>query len=195
MKSLLDFAPAIAFFVAYMRYDIYVATAVVIVALFAVVAAYGIIERRLHKMHAVAAVAAAVFGGLTLWVRDPEFIKMKPSAVYALFGLVLLSSHFLGQKVLMQRIPQKMLVMPDTVWRRVNLAWAGFFLLLSATNLYVATQLSEATWVHFRTYGFSVMTFTFMLGNLPFLLRYMPREDKTEPPESTEPHEPSKPSE
>lgn len=182
MKALLDFAPAVAFFIAYLRHDIYVATAVVIVALFLVVLAYALLERRLHKMHAVAAVAAAIFGGLTLWVRDPEFIKLKPTVVYALFGLTLLGSHLIGERVLLQRIPQRTLVMPAAIWRRVNLGWGLFFLGLSATNLYVATQLSEATWVHFRTYGFSVLTFVFMLGNLPFVVRYLPRDGQAGAP-------------
>lgn len=184
MKPLLDFAPAAAFFIAYLRYDIYVATAVVIAALFLVVIAYALIERRLHKMHAIAAVAAAVFGGLTLWIRDPEFIKLKPTVVYALFGLTLLGSHVIGGRVLLQRIPQRTLVMPEIVWRRVNLAWGLFFLCLSATNLYVATQLAESTWVHFRTYGFSVLTFIFMFGNLPFLVRYLPRDGEAGAPPS-----------
>ena len=73
MKQLLDLVPAAAFFLGWLLYDIYVATGAVIAALFAVVAAYWLLYRRLHKMHLVAAVAAGVFGSLTLLLRDPVF--------------------------------------------------------------------------------------------------------------------------
>jgi intracellular septation protein len=178
MKSLLDFSPAAAFFVAYLLHDIYVATAVVIVALFVVVVVYAVWERRLHKLHFVAAVAAALFGGLTLAVQDPEFIKLKPTAVYTLFALVLLGSHVVGQRVLLSRLPQKLMTLPTHVWRRVNFAWGLFFLGLALLNLYVAYQLSEATWVKFRTFGFSILTFLFLLAHFPFLAKYLPHEER-----------------
>jgi intracellular septation protein len=176
MKPLLDLLPALAFLGAYLLGDIYTATAVLIGALALVVIAYAILDKRLHRMHASAFAAAAVFGGVTLYLRDPLFIKLKPSIVYGLFGSVLLLSHVIGQKVLLQRIPQKMLVMPDRTWRRVNLAWALFFLSLSALNLYVAEFLDETVWVQLKAYGFTVLTLVFTLALLPFVYKYLPQE-------------------
>ena len=174
MKQILDLAPAVVFFVAYYLGDIYTATAAVIVALFVVVAVYGLIERRLHKMHAAAAVLALALGGLTLYVRDPVFIKFKPSVVYTLLGLILAGSHWIGDRVLLARLPQTLFVLPPALWRRINAVWAAFFFGLAALNLYVASQLSEATWVQFRTYGYSILMFAFLMAHLPFLSKYMP---------------------
>lgn len=181
MKQVLDLGPAVAFFVAYYLGDIYTATLTVIVALFITVAGYWLLERRLHKLHLAAAIAALIFGGLTLYVRDPTFIKFKPTMMYTLLGLVLLGSHFIGKKVLLQRLPQTMVVLPDTLWRRLNAIWGGFFLSLAALNLFVATQFSEEVWVQFRTYGYSIITFVFLLSQLPFLSKHMPQEQEDKP--------------
>lgn len=178
MKQILDLGPAVAFFVAYYLGDIYTATLTVIIALFATVIGYWLLERRLHKLHFTAAIAALVFGGLTLYVRDPTFIKFKPTMMYTLLGLVLLGSHLIGQKVLLQRLPQTVVTLPELVWRRLNAIWAGFFLSLAALNLFVATQFSEQLWVQFRTYGYSVLTFAFLLAHLPFLGKYLHGEEE-----------------
>lgn len=176
MKQVLDLAPAVAFFVAYYLGDIYVATATVIVALFLVVLAYGLIERRLHKMHLTAALLALVLGGLTLYVRDPAFIKFKPTATYGLLGLVLFGSHWLGDKVLLQRLPQRVIQLPDPLWRRLNAIWAAFFLGLASLNYLVASYASEEVWVQFRTYGYSILMFIFLMAHLPFLSKYLPEQ-------------------
>lgn len=177
MNQFLDLAPAIAFFAAYYLGDIYTATATVIVALFLVVAVYAIKDRKLHKLHLTAAVFALVLGGLTLYVRDPAFIQFKPSAVYGLLGLVFLGSHLVGERVLLQRLPQKLVQMPDAVWRRVNAVWGLFFLGLAALNLYIASFFSENIWVQFRTYGYSIITFVFLMAHLPFLGKYLPKDE------------------
>lgn len=177
MKSILDLAPAVAFFVAYYLGDIYTATATVIIALFVVVAVYWIRDRRLHKLHLTAALLGLVLGGATLYVRDPAFIQLKPTAVNALIAVVLWGSHLIGDRVLLQRLPQKAIQLPDALWRRLNAIWGCFFMGLALLNLYIASHFSEAVWVQFRTYGYSVIMFIFLMAHLPFLSKYLPKED------------------
>ncbi|MDD3762163.1 MAG: septation protein A [Nevskiales bacterium] len=176
MKILLDFAPALLFFGAYYFFGIYTATTVLIVSLFALVAIYWIMERRLHKSHFITALVAAALGGLTLYIHDPAFIQYKPTVVYALFALALLASHVVGDKVLLARLPQKTIELPDAVWRKVNLAWAGFFAFSAVLNIYVASNFSESTWVKFKTFGFTGLMFVFMMAHIPFLKRYLPED-------------------
>lgn len=173
MNLLLDLSPALLFFGTYAALGIYPATAVLIVALFAVVAIYWLRQRRLHKMHLVTALAAALFGGLTLYLRNPAFIKLKPTVVYGLLSAVLLASHFVGKRVLLARIPQQAIRLPEPVWRRVNFAWVLFFALCAALNLYVASHFSERVWVGFNTFGFTGLTLVFLLAHAPFLSRYV----------------------
>lgn len=176
MKFLLDYAPALLFFAAYFLFGIYVATAALIVAAIALVLVYRLWQKRWHQSHLVVAVLATVLGGLTLAIHDPVFIKFKPTAVYGVFALALLGSHFVGKRVLLARIPQQTFAFPEPVWRKVNLAWALFFLLCAVLNGYVAGHYDEATWVKFKTFGFTALTFLFLLAHAPFLSRYMPRD-------------------
>jgi intracellular septation protein len=173
MKALLDLLPAIAFLAAWYVGGIYTATVAIIAALAVTVIGYRLLERRWHKAHLIGLVVAAVLGGITLAVHDPAFIKLKPSVVYGVFALALLGSHFIGDKVLLQRLPQKMLVMPDTLWRRVNLAWVLFFMFCAVLNYFVAHHFDEATWVKLKAFGFSLLMLAFMLAHLPFVGRYL----------------------
>jgi intracellular septation protein len=175
VKFLLDFAPALLFFAAYFLADIYVATAVLIVAAIGLVLVYRLWQGRWHQSHMVVAVLATVLGGLTLIIQDPSFIKFKPTAVYGVFALALLGSHFVGKQVLLARIPQQTFKFPDPVWRRVNLAWGVFFIGCAALNWYVAGHYDEATWVKFKTFGFTALMFVFLLAHAPFLARYLPQ--------------------
>lgn len=177
MKTLLDLLPAVAFGAAFYFGDIYAATIALIVSLAVVVLAMRALTGQWHKAHLAALVISAVMGGITLVLHDPSFIKLKPSILYALFALVLLGSHFIGDKVLLQRLPQKMLVMPDKLWRRVNLAWAIFFVLCAVLNYYVAHHFDEATWVKLKIFGFSLLMIAFMFAHLPFVNRYLVMEE------------------
>jgi intracellular septation protein len=179
MKFLLDLVPALAFFGAYMLTNIYTATIALIVSLFLVVVVYWFWEKRLHKAHFVTAMVALVLGGLTLAVHDPNFIKYKPTAVYAVFSLALLASHVFGERVLLARLPQKSIRLPEPVWRRVNFAWALFFAFCAVLNLYVASEFTEATWVKFKTFGFTALMFVFLLAHAPFISRYLENGERS----------------
>lgn len=173
MKPLLDFFPALAFFGAYIAADIYTATIVLIASLFLVVLVYRLWKREWHRAHLITAVVAAVLGGLTLYLHDDTFIKLKPTLVYAVFALALFGSHLIGSKVLLARIPQTSVRLPDAVWRRVNLAWGLFFVFCALLNLFVAYTYSQDTWVKFKTFGFTAIMFVFLLAHAPFLARYL----------------------
>lgn len=176
MNALIDFLPALLFLGTYAAYGIYAATAVLIVAMFALVAWYWFREHRLHKAHFITALVALVLGGLTIYVHDARFIMFKPTVVYAVFSLVLLGSHFIGERVLLARLPQKSIQLPEPVWRKVNFAWAMFFAGCAVLNLYVAYHYSEATWVKFKTFGFTALMFVFLIAHVPFLKRYLPEQ-------------------
>ena len=172
MNALIDLLPIVLFGAAYFLRGIYVATGVLIAACFAVVAISWLRTRKVPKMQLVTAIMAAVFGGMTIYLRNPEFIKLKFSLVYVLFAAALLASHFVGEKVLLARIPQEVIKLPDAVWRRLSLAWVIYFLLLAAANLYIAQNFSEAFWVKFKLASV-FLPVVFMLMQAPFLARHL----------------------
>ena len=177
MHKWIDSIPALAFLGAVIWRDIYFATMVLIVSLFALVAYYAIVQKRVHKMHLGTAVIALVLGGITLWVRDPMFIKFKPTAVYLVFSCLLAGSHFFGEKVIMQRLGQGTLTLPDALWRKINVAWALFFAFCAGLNVVLALSLSDETWALVKTFGFTGMMFLFMLAHLPFVSEHLPKEE------------------
>jgi intracellular septation protein len=172
MNALIDLLPVVLFGIAYFLRGIYAATAVLIVACFGVVLVSWLRTRRVPKMQLFTALLAAVFGGMTIYLHNPEFIKIKFSLVYLLFAVALLGSHFIGDKVLLARIPQDAIKLPDAVWRRVNLAWVLYFLFLAGLNLYIAENFSEAFWVKFKL-ACVFLPVVFILLQAPFLARYL----------------------
>ncbi|MEW8462388.1 MAG: septation protein A, partial [Candidatus Thiodiazotropha endolucinida] len=137
---LADFFPVILFFVAYKLYGIYVATAVAI-ASSVVQVAYGWLRKRhVEKMHLITFGILLVFGGLTILLQDRTFIMWKPSVINWLFGVTFLASQYIGKKPLVQRMMESSISVPDPVWKRLNLTWSLFFILLGFLNLYVAND-------------------------------------------------------
>lgn len=122
-----------------------------------------------------------VMGGLTLALHDPRFIQAKPTVVGWLTALVFLGSQFIGEKPLVERAFAGSLTAPRAVWRRLNLAWVAFFVLLGSLNLYVATHYSMETWVNFKVFGVLGLTFAFGVLQALWLMRY--DADDSTPPE------------
>lgn len=178
MKSLIDLAPAALFLAALFMHDIYVATGVLMVCMVLVAAWYWWRDGKPHKMHTFGALAVIVLGGMTLFFRDASFVKYKTTVVNGVIAAVFLLSHVIGDKVLLARIPQQVISMPDAVWRRVNLAWAAFFATVALANLYVMHQFDDKVWGLFKTVGVSGAMFVFMLAHLPFLSRYFVQEEQ-----------------
>jgi intracellular septation protein len=137
MKLLFDFFPVILFFVAYKLYGIYVATGVAIAAAAAQVAWTRLRHGRTERMHLATLGLLAVFGGMTLALRDPTFVMWKPSIVNWLFAVVFLATQFVGEKPLAQRMMGHAVDVPARIWRRINLAWVAFFVVSGLVNLYV----------------------------------------------------------
>lgn len=163
MKLLFDLFPIIVFFAAYKFAGIYVATAVAIVATFAQIGWVWYRHGKVDTMLWVSLVLIVVFGGATLILHDPTFIKWKPTILYWLFAVVLLGSQLLFKKNLIAAMMKMQIKLPDAVWSRLNFSWAVFFALMGALNLYVANRYSEADWVNFKLFGVTGLMIVFVV--------------------------------
>jgi len=179
MKFLADFFPILLFFVAYQLYDIYVATAVAIAGSCIQVGYYWFRNHRVEKMHLVTLALLILFGGLTLILRDPLFIKWKPTVVNWLFAAVFLGSHFIGEKTIVERMMSHAVTLPMEIWVRLNVAWSLFFVASGALNLYVAFNYAEATWVNFKLFGLLGLTMVFVILQALYLARHIQEQDTT----------------
>lgn len=169
MQLLFDFLPVIAFFVAYKLADIFVATGVIIVATVLQVAIHWLRTRRVNPMHMVSAVLILVFGGITLALRDAVFIMWKPTIVNWLFAVAFVTSQLslFGGRPLVERLmnlSEEKIELAPALWRRLNLVWVGYFLLMGAANLAVFHYFDEATWVNFKLFGMLGLTLAFIVG-------------------------------
>jgi len=173
MKFLFDLFPILLFFLAYKLYDIYVATAVAIGAAFVQTGAYWLKHRKFEKMHLITLGILVLFGGLTLALHDPVFIKWKPTVVNWLFGVSFLGSQFIGKQTLMERAMGHAITVPPPVWVRLTWAWTLFFLFMGLLNLYVAFNFSEETWVNFKLFGMMGLTLVFVFAQAFYLSRHM----------------------
>lgn len=185
MKFLFDFFPILLFFIAYKAYDIYVATAVAIVASFIQVGWFWLQQRRVEKMHVITLLLIVVLGGATLVLQDEAFIKWKPTVVNWLFGLVFLGSQFIGKKTIVQRMMDGSVTLPDHIWPRLNVAWAVFFISLGFLNLYVAFSghYDTDTWVNFKMFGMIGLTFLFIIAQAFYIGRYIKEPESDNPEE------------
>jgi intracellular septation protein len=171
VKLALDFGPLALFFFANNRYDIFVATATFMGAVLVALAISYSLTRHLPIMPVVTAIIVVVFGGLTLFLHDATFIKVKPTIIYALFGAILLGGLFFG-KPLLGVVLDSMFQLTDEGWRKLTLRWALFFLALAVLNEIVWRNTSTNVWVDFKVFGVMPLTFLFGALQIPLLKKY-----------------------
>ena len=176
LNLLYDFVPVLLFFMAFKFYGIYVATVVGIVATAIQVLITTIWKKKLDRKQLITLLVFVLFGGMTLYFHNPIFVKWKPSIIFWIFGLIFLLSHFIGKKVIIQRIMENMLEdkkLPSSIWQRMNLSWSLFFLILGTLNIYIAYHFSTDAWVNFKFYGILGAMIVFSVLQAVMLSRYL----------------------
>lgn len=153
------------------RSGIFVATAVFMVAvLVSLVVSYALI-RRLPLMPVVSAIIVVVFGGLTLFLHNDTFIKMKPTIIYVLFGAVLLGGLIL-KKPFLEMVFDSVFHLTEQGWRILTIRWSLFFFAMALLNEIVWRTASTDTWVSFKVFGVMPLTFVFAMLQYPVLTKH-----------------------
>jgi intracellular septation protein len=175
LKLGLDLGPLLIFFAANALFGIFPATAIFMVAMIVSIAIGITVERKLSPVPLITAALVLIFGGLTLWLADEFFIKIKPTILYTMFAAVLVGG-LLSKRLLIKFIMGQSLEMPDAAWRTLTWRWAGFFLALAVANEFVWRTFSTDTWVAFKVWGVFPATLLFALSQTPFMLRHQIEE-------------------
>ncbi|SHM64789.1 intracellular septation protein [Duganella sacchari] len=205
MKFLFDFIPVLLFFAAYKltglnadaaqhfintylsgmisggsvtpeQSPIVIAT---LVGILATMAQIGWIKLRGRKVDGILWLSLGmfvVFGGLTIYLHDEDFIKWKLSIVYWLLAAVLLVSDLVFKKNLMRKSMGEIIELPEQIWTRLNLAWIGFFVFMGALNWYLAFVLFKGNtnaWVNFKAFGATAIMFVFIVAQTVYLSRHI----------------------
>ena len=184
VKPLLEFSPIIAFFIAYTRmkdhtYSIggidyqgfIVVTLFFIPLLLFSTGVLWALTKKISPMQIITAILVTVFGGLTVWFNDEQFIKMKPSIIYLLFGGILGFGLLRGQSYL-RMIMQDMIPLKEEGWIVLTRRFAVFFFSLALLNEIIWRFFSTEMWVYFKTFGLTIALFAFFVLQGSLLNKY-----------------------
>ena len=170
-KLLLDLAPLLLFFAAYMASDIYVATGVLMAATVVAMIVSWFWLRHVSATLILTTVLVVGFGALTLWLNDPRFIKMKPTMVNVLFAVVLGGGLLMGRNLLQLLLGQAFQLTAEG-WRKLTYRWIGFFLAMAVLNEIVWRNFSETAWASFKVFGILPITIVFAMLQVGLIQRY-----------------------
>jgi len=135
-----------------------------------------IVFKHLPVMPFVSGIVVMVFGGLSIWLQDETFIKMKPTIVNTLFGVTLLGGLAFGTSLL-GYVFNAAFQLDSEGWRKLTLRWGIFFLFLAVLNEVVWRNFSDDVWVSFKVWGTMPITILFTLAQMPLIMKHS-LEDK-----------------
>jgi intracellular septation protein len=186
LKTVLDYGPLIAFLAVFLLYrdqtvvfwgreypGLILATLVFVPLTIAANAVLWSRTGELSVMQLVTLVVVVVFGGLTVWLNDPRFIKMKPTLIYLTFAALLTIGAALGRNWLGRAMGQAIPLSAEG-WRILTWRLIGFCLALAALNELIWRTQSDTVWVLFKTVGLIALTMLFFVLNARIFGRYAP---------------------
>jgi intracellular septation protein len=177
VKLVLELGPLALFFAVYTRLGIFAATGVLMAGVVVTLGVSYALLRRIPIMPLVTAVIVVIFGSLTLFFHDETLIKIKPTALYVLFGAALFAGLAL-KKPLLKVLFDGALHVTEEGWRILTWRWAFFFLALAVLNEIVWRTQTTDLWVKFKTFGFLPLTLLFALAQAPLIMRTEAKSDE-----------------
>lgn len=189
VKAGLEFGPLVLFFVMFRRigegsvtiagtqYSGFIAATLVFIPVMVLATlALWKLTGRLSVMQIMTLVLVVVFGGLSVWLNDARFFKMKPTIIYLLFAGLLGISLMTGRNWLEKAMSEAMPMRAEG-WHVLTKRAALFFLALAVANELIWRSMSESTWVNFKTFGMPALTFAFLMANARLFEKYaLPRQ-------------------
>ena len=170
-KLLIELGPLLIFFGVNAAYGIFAGTAAFMVATIIALGLAWWLYRKVPVMPVVSAVLVLAFGGLTLYLHDETFIKLKPTIVYTMFAILLIGGLVVRKPVL-AFLFGPVFNLTDEGWRKLTIRWVVFFLAMAVLNEFVWRNFSTDHWVSFKAFGFLPITFLFAMSQVPLMQRY-----------------------
>ena len=164
---------------------IFSATEVLVASSILVYGAIFAINKKLERTQLITLCAVLIFCSFTIIFREEAILKWKAPVVNWIFASIFLGSHFFTKKNATQLMLEHAVEMPEHAWRRLNFAWAYFFLFLGSVNLFVAFTFHEY-WVDFKVFGSMGLIFLFIIGQTFYMLPYLQEEEDKEKVKATE---------
>jgi len=170
-KMLLEVGPLGVFFFANSQGGIFWGTGCFMAATVVALALSYFIFKKIPVMPLVSGIFILVFGGLTLWLHDDLFIKIKPTLVNVLFGSIL-GVGLMFRQNLLKYVFGEVFRLTDEGWRQLTIRWAGFFILLAVLNEIVWRNFSDEFWISFKLFGIMPLTVIFAMAQMGLLRKF-----------------------
>ena len=177
-KLLIDLGPLLVFFAANFfapvpgPLKIFVATGAFMVAMVAAMIFSAIRYRSISTLLWFSGVMVVIMGGLTIWLHDETFIKMKPTIYYALVAALLGFGLATGRPLLQRVLGSAYPGLDAAGWAKLTRNWALFFVFMALLNEAVWRNSSTSFWIGFKLWGALPLTFLFAAANIPMLMRH-----------------------
>lgn len=184
LKAVLEYGPLLLFFVTYNRLKgetvmlggtgysgLMVATMMLVPLTVLTTLILWRLTGKLSMMQIVTVVLLVVFGGLSLWLNDPSFFKMKPTLLYLLFAGVLGLGLAMRRNWLAALMGEAMPMRPEG-WRILTMRTALMFAGLAVLNEVIWRNMAESTWVNFKIFGTTAILFAFFIAQVGLVRRY-----------------------
>ena len=171
LKYTVDYGPILAFFIAYKTSGLMAATLTLMIATALATLVLYLMTRKLAIMPIITLVVVGTFGGLTLWLHDDTFIKMKPTVIQGMFAVILFGGLIM-KKPLIRYLMGSTLHLDDKGWNRLSLRFACFFACMAVLNEIVWRTQSESVWIDFKVFGILGLTMLFILTQVPLIMRH-----------------------
>jgi intracellular septation protein len=194
MKQFIDYIPLLVFFTVWAMDErvvtiagythgvggIFSAAEFLLVVSVLVYGSMFLIQKRLDKFQWITLVAVVLFCIPTIIFRNTTFLKWKAPIVNWVFASIFFASRFFGDKPAIEHMMGHAVKAPKELWMRLNSIWIYYFIVLGTINLIVAFTLSEALWIQFKVFGNLILTFIFVIGQMPLLAKYIEVEEEKE---------------
>jgi len=171
-KLILDFAPLVVFFVVYKMSGVMAATAALIAATALSLAIIYAVERKIAPAPLITGIVVALFGGLTLALKDDAFIKLKPTFINLIFAGTLLIGAYGFKRGLLKHILDVAMNLTEEGWLKLSKRWGFFFLFLAALNEFIWRSYSMEFWVNFKVFGMFTLTVVFAVSQVRLINKY-----------------------
>jgi len=168
LKLAVEIGPLVVFFLTNARAGIYWGTGAFMVATVVALIVSRYLFGRIPVMPLVSGACVLVFGGLTLWLQDDHFIKIKPTIVNGLFASALFAGLYFGHSLL-RVVFGEVFRLTDEGWRKLTIRWACFFVFLAVLNEIVWRSVSTDVWVTFKVFAIMPITMIFAISQVGLL--------------------------
>ena len=180
IKLLTDFGPLLIFFIVYYKggKNLQIAIPPLIVATIIAVIVIYYLEKKIPYVPLIGAILISVFGGLTIFFKNPIFIYLKPTVINIIFAISLLVGKVFLNKNLLKIFFKNSLSLEEEGWNKLVYRWIAFFVLLAVLNEIIWRTQTEEFWINFKVWGILPITFIFTAFQVPLIQKYKIENEK-----------------